>query len=236
MKKALALFVVLTVLLSAVTASAEGFTLYLPIAFSGGPVAPSPTVEPTATTPARGRIPTGENQKAHFFPGEEVVGWSIELASGAKCTGGNCWLPKAPEEGDVLSGVINPWSSELPEVPWVPTPPPTATATATATSVPTNTLTVEPTATTEPTATVEATATDTPTATPERRPSGDGQTIVFLAGESVVGYKIVLLPSGRTCDGGSCYLPSAPEAGTVTTGVVNPWSTEVEGLTPWVPE
>jgi len=97
--------------------------------------------------------------------------------------------------------------------------------------------TATPTATVEPTATSTAKATAIPTATPlPRRETGEGNSLVFSAGEAVYGWKIVLLPSGRTCDGGLCWLPVAPEGGIVTSGVINPWSEEIPPeVTPWVP-
>lgn len=79
----------------------------------------------------------------------------------------------------------------------------------------------------------EPTATPT-TVAPERRETGQEQTLRFEVGESVYGWRIVL-DTGEVCDGGECYLPSAPSAGTVTSGVINPWPAEVEGVTPWEP-
>ena len=88
-----------------------------------------------------------------------------------------------------------------------------------------------------PTATATVTPTVTPTAIPlPRRETGEGNSLVFSVGEAVYGWKIVLLPSGRTCDGGLCWLPVAPEGGIVTSGVINPWSEEIPPeVTPWVP-
>lgn len=80
---------------------------------------------------------------------------------------------------------------------------------------------------------VEPTATPV-TVTRERRATGQEQTLRFAVGESAYGWRIVL-DTGEVCDGGECYLPSAPSAGTVTSGVINPWPAEVEGVTPWEP-
>jgi hypothetical protein len=63
-----------------------------------------------------------------------------------------------------------------------------------------------------------------------RRETGQGNTLAFNPGEMVYGWWIVLV-DGRTCDGGNCFLTSAPVAGTVTSGVVNPWTTEIVGKT-----
>lgn len=57
----------------------------------------------------------------------------------------------------------------------------------------------------------------------ERVPDG-----TFGIGATIVGYRIfqdgVETP---TCDGGGCFLPSAPYSGRVEGGVVCPWSTEL---------
>ena len=100
-------------------------------------------------------------------------------------------------------------------------------ATATATPKPAQ---VQPTAT--PVPPTPATA-----APAERRPSGERQAIQFNTGESVYGWEIEL-GDGRKCTAGECYLPSAPMAGKVTSGVVNPWDTEISAkakANPWNP-
>lgn len=63
-----------------------------------------------------------------------------------------------------------------------------------------------------------------------RRESGQNNTIAFNPGEMVYGWRITF-SDGRMCDGGQCFVTSAPLAGTVTSGVVNPWSSEIVGLT-----
>lgn len=78
-----------------------------------------------------------------------------------------------------------------------------------------------------------------PTATPtsttcERQATGQNASLPFEAGEAVYGWKIELAP-GEVCDGGECYLPNAPASGVVTSGVINPWPAEVQGVTPWEP-
>lgn len=95
---------------------------------------------------------------------------------------------------------------------------------------------VAPAATAAPT--VEA-ATAAPAATvapaAERRLSGENQTIDFAQGESVYGWKIQL-DNGYTCDLGECYLITAPAAGKVTSGVVNPSEDEISSIAkgnPW---
>ncbi|MBU3957058.1 hypothetical protein KKI19_02185 [Patescibacteria group bacterium] len=70
--------------------------------------------------------------------------------------------------------------------------------------------------------------------TSERRATGQNKTLRFAKGEAVYGWRIEL-DTGKVCDGGGCYLPVAPGPGEVTSGVVNPWPTEVEGVTPWDP-
>ena len=93
------------------------------------------------------------------------------------------------------------------------------------------TATAAPAATTVAYATTAAPAATAPAA--ERRISGANQSIPFSEGESVYGWRIVL-DNGFGCDGGECYLPSAPVGGTVTSGVVNPWKEEIPtNTTPW---
>ena len=71
--------------------------------------------------------------------------------------------------------------------------------------------------------------------TVERRATGQNQSLTFEEGEAVYGWQIVL-DSGAKCDEGECYLASAPTSGSVTSGVINPWPAEVQGVEPWVPE
>lgn len=224
----------------------EGFSVFLPVAFRGEQPTAMPTVEPTATPKACTWTPTGKGLSLPFSSGNSVVGFRLVIGD-AVCEstpGSTCWLRNAPAAGVVTDGAICLMEEEIPSNPeWVPVQPtttPTATATATATVSPTDTPVATPTVedTVEPTATATATETATPTKTPtpERRVTGDGGSLVFQAGEEVFGWKIMLLPSGRTCDGGNCWLPSAPEGGVVTSGVVNPWSSETVGITPWVPQ
>jgi len=63
-----------------------------------------------------------------------------------------------------------------------------------------------------------------------RRESGQNNTIAFAHGETAYGWRITF-SDGRMCDGGQCFVTSAPLSGTVTSGVVNPWSSEIVGLT-----
>ncbi|MDO9027557.1 MAG: hypothetical protein Q7U68_01675 [Candidatus Roizmanbacteria bacterium] len=63
-----------------------------------------------------------------------------------------------------------------------------------------------------------------------RRETGQGNTLAFNPGEMVYGWRIVLF-DGRTCDGGNCFLTNAPVGGTVTSGVINPWTNEIVGKT-----
>lgn len=175
------------------------------------PLILSPPKSPTPTITPRGRIATGESQSLAFYQREEIWGGKIELISGAVCDGGGCWLPVAPENGVVTSGVINPWDEEIPDEaqPWDPylsTPSPTATPTPTVTSTPRG-----------------------------RIETGENQSLCFNPGEEIYGWKIKL-SSGAVCDGGDCWLPVAPESGIVTSGVINPWPGEVpEGTEPWIP-
>lgn len=78
-----------------------------------------------------------------------------------------------------------------------------------------------------------------PTATPtveacERRTTGENKSLRFNAGEAVYGWRITL-DTGKECDGGKCYLLSAPSSGEVTSGVICPWPEEVQGVNPWDP-
>lgn len=77
----------------------------------------------------------------------------------------------------------------------------------------------------------------TPTTQPEackRRPTGQEKTLRFQAGEAVYGWRIQL-DNGRLCDGGECYLPSASSSGEVTSGVICPWTEEIQGVEIWNP-
>lgn len=65
-------------------------------------------------------------------------------------------------------------------------------------------------------------ATAAPAANGERRTSGENKAIKFSKGEAVVGWQIVI--NGKTYN--QCYFASAPGAGQVTNGVVNPWDGE----------
>lgn len=79
--------------------------------------------------------------------------------------------------------------------------------------------------------------TTAPTAVPaakERRPTGENQTLQFRPGDAVIGWEITL-DNGKKCTGGNCYLPSAITNGSVKSGVINPWETEVVGAKPWNP-
>jgi len=104
--------------------------------------------------------------------------------------------------------------------------PPTGSASSAAPAVqPTVVPTTAPKATTAPTQAVQ---------TVERRATGQNATLTFKAGEAVYGWKIVM--GDKVCDRGECYLPSAPAAGQVTSGVVNPWPNEVPASTKvWKP-
>ena len=79
-----------------------------------------------------------------------------------------------------------------------------------------------------------AVSTAIPVKTAERRETGQEKALPFSEGEGVYGWRIVL-DDGRTCDGGGCYFPSAPSAGTVTSGVINPWADEVKDAKVWQP-
>jgi len=71
-----------------------------------------------------------------------------------------------------------------------------------------------------------------PTSTPlppTRRQSGPGKAITFVAGEPVLGFKIVL-NNGTSYT--NCYLASPPSGGSVFEGVVNPFKEEVAKMTP----
>jgi len=70
------------------------------------------------------RIATGQDKTARFNKGDVVWGWKIVLSNGKTCDGGNCYLDSAPTAGTLTSGVINPWSGEVPASvkakPWQP--------------------------------------------------------------------------------------------------------------------
>ena len=84
---------------------------------------PTPTETEVAPTPTAteviprdcfsGRRASGEGTRIGFCAGEEVFGGSIGLDTGQVCEGGNCWLPIAPVDGWVSSGVVTPWLSEV---------------------------------------------------------------------------------------------------------------------------
>lgn len=110
----------------------------------------------------------------------------------------------------------------------------TTSVTTAATAAPVATVAAQA-ATAAPT--VEAATAPAATAAPaaERRLSGENQTIDFAQGESVYGWKIQL-DNGYTCDLGECYLITAPAAGKVTSGVVNPSEDEISSIAkgnPW---
>ena len=88
---------------------------------TGTNVVPTPTDEVIPKDCFSGRRTSGEGTKIGFCAGEEVFGYEIGLDDGRVCTGGNCWLPIAPEDGWVLSGVVNPWVGEVPfgTDPWI---------------------------------------------------------------------------------------------------------------------
>jgi hypothetical protein len=80
-----------------------------------------------------------------------------------------------------------------------------------------------------------ANVTATPGTTGTRQATGQNNRLHFEAGAAVWGWEIVL-DNGKTCTGGDCYLPSSPSAGTVLSGVINPWPGEVPTNTPvWQP-
>lgn len=123
------------------------------------------------------------------------------------------------------------WKSSNPSPPAAVTQSTTSSVTAVPTATP-KTQSIQPTATPVPPA---PTATTAPAA--ERRLSGERQAIQFNTGESVYGWEIEL-GDGRKCTGSECYLPSAPMTGKVTSGVVNPWNSEISAkakANPWSP-
>lgn len=124
------------------------------------------------------------------------------------------------------------WESNLPAIVWNVTVPSSPAPTATART----TISPTPTATTVKSGTPIA-PTATPTAQQRTRvASGKDGKANFVKGDEVWGWEIVL-GSGKKCTGG-CYVPVAPESGTVKDGVVNPWPGEVPANVkgnPWKP-
>jgi len=95
---------------------------------------PTETEEPVV---CEGRRASGDGSMIPFCAGEEVFGVDIYLSTGESCEGGNC-------SGEVRTGVVNPWDSEVPGgiEPWSPYPPtetPIPTSTPTETPIPTQT-------------------------------------------------------------------------------------------------
>lgn len=109
------------------------------------------------------------------------------------------------------------------------TPVPARTVVAPQTVVVVQTVVVQPTSA-PTTQAPQATGTPTSTQVPvtNRRETGQNASLHFNPGESAFGWKIVL-DDGRVCDGGNCVLRNAPTGGTVTSGVINPWDTEIVG-------
>ncbi len=167
-----------------------------------------PVLSKTTTSQGpRQREVSGPNQERIFYPGDTVYAQIITLADGRSCWIDQCYLENAPTAGSFYNGVRNPDPAEVPER---------------------SQLKIfdlsQPIPTKATTSQVQR----------QRVATGQNQTARFIAGDTVWGSEIVL-DDGRVCSG-NCYLPSTPGAGTVRTGVINPWSGEVPASTPtWDP-
>ena len=195
----------------------------------------------TTTTTKDKRLETGNGKRLDFPKGVTVCGATIEINGKTFI---NCIIKDAPMNGVVVSGVIWPWKSEikglklvnndeiLAPIPTTTTISPTTTTTTTTTTTATTTTptTIETTATTIPTTTAATTPTTIAITTVAliRTPTGVGQSLTFQAGDTVVGWKIII--NGKTFEGG-VVIYNSPLEGTVTDGVINPWSTEITNQT-----
>jgi hypothetical protein len=61
----------------------------------------------------------------------------------------------------------------------------------------------------------------------KRKTTGDGKKLSFNKGDTVLGAAIII--NGKTFI--NCVIKNAPMSGSVTSGVINPWTSEMNGLT-----
>lgn len=189
----------------------------------------------TATTVANKRQETGNGKTVAFKKGATVLGAWIEI-NGKGFS--DCVIVDAPMDGTITSGVIWPWKSEMKglkvisndEILAAPSPT-TTTPTTTVETTTTPTTTIETTTTTVPTTTVTTTipTTTATTISRVRTPTGVGLSNNFQVGDTVVGWKITF-SNGKSYEGGVVVYDS-PLEGTITDGVINPWSTEITNQT-----
>lgn len=195
----------------------------------------STTVKNTKTTTTVGnkRQTTGNGKTVTFKKGSTVLGAWIEI-NGKSFN--DCVIVDAPMDGTITSGVIWPWKSEMKSLKVISndeiltSSPTTTVPTTTVETIMTPTTTIETTSVTVPT-TIATTTIPTTTATTisrVRTPTGVSQSKTFQAGDTVVGWKIVI--NGKTFEGG-VVIYNSPLEGTVTDGVINPWSTEITNQT-----
>lgn len=186
------------------------------------PAAKKKTTTPKSTTTetavmtivVNNRQVTGDGQRLEFPKGVTVCGAAVEINGK---TFPNCVIKDAPMGGVVISGVIWPWEEEIGNLTVISNDEILAPIETTTTiSTPTETTTVETTIPTETTASTETTKVRTPT--------GAGQSLTFQVGDTVVGWNISV--NGQTYEGG-VVLYNSPYAGTVTDGVINPWTSEI---------
>lgn len=158
------------------------------------------------------RRPTGQNATLPFGTNEQVHGTTITVQGFGTATPSGCLLPTAPGPGNVTNGVINPWSTELPGLQYC-----TGWSNQAAPA-------------TGPPATP---AFGTINGQQERFTSATGGQTNFGPGEAPFGNNICL--SNGVCSkprfmgglGRGAFMRSAPMAGTVFDGGVNPTQDEI---------
>ena len=164
------------------------------------------TSAPVATVPAskpHTRITTGQDKTLAFEKGATVYGSTITI-NGVDYYNG--YIVNASASGYVTTGVIWPWASEI----------------ANATKLTEVTASPNPTPSPSP----ESTPVPSPTLN-TRVASGQGQSIKFEKGATVYG-SVIIINGTSYYDG---YIINASAAGTVTTGVVWPWASEIANAT-----
>lgn len=178
------------------------------------------TIKTSSTTQAAKdkRTPTGDGKSLTFEKGSTVAGAIIKINNK---TFYSCIIKNAPINGVVVSGVIWPWDSETKGLKVISNDEIFATTTTSSTTTPPQTTT-----TTTQVPTTQPPTTQPPTTQPTRTrvPTGVGQTKNFSAGDTVIGWSITI--KGNTYEGG-VVLYNSPCGGTVTDGVINPWSSEI---------
>jgi hypothetical protein len=175
------------------------------------------------------RRPTGDGKTLSFSKGDTVLGAAI-LINGKTFT--NAVIKNAPMGGSVTSGVISPWASEMngltvisnDEILSAPVSSSTPSSSSSSSSSSTSSS-VSSSSSSTPSSSSSSSSSST-SSTKTRTPTGVGQTKDFQVGDTIVGYSITI--NGRTfSDPNGVVIYNAPFGGTVTDGVINPWSTEI---------